>query len=213
MKKNDKIKPVYIESFDRDRQKLLQSLGVPGADMISAVTKFDVVDFLVSMEPDLPGVHNKPISTKKQASLLRKILNDPLAHPYVIGISSYPSDTRAKQLAQTIMSAAIDSYETNRRRQGVRSRPLWHRVWGNLNDSLRDRHKENPSLLVLSNLNDESSSVKIEKVRDLLEMYSDIPRIVVAGGRPIIDMFSYRLSMSAHAAFYIGPQNLVRENI
>lgn len=205
--------PIYLKPFAKDRAAQMIANGVPAQDLIPRGTKIDVVDFLVSMEPNIPGVNNKPISTKKQVDSLRRILKNPLRHPYLIGISSFPSDNRAKYLAQTIMSAAYDQYDKDRRAMGLRSRPMWHRVYGNLRDSLRDGPKEKPAMLVISNLNDEASSTKIEKVRDLLEMYNDIPRIVVAGGAPIIDLFSYRLSMALNAGFYVGPQNLIQESL
>lgn len=206
--------PIIIKPLDRERHKLLVSRGVPGADFIPAGTKFDVVDFFISMEPDLPSVKNKPVSTRKQADNLRKILKNPLRHPYTIGISSYPSDSRAKYVAQTIMSAAVDAYQKDRKKFGAKSLPHWHRVYGSLKDPLRDKlTPEDPCMLIISNVHDESSSIKIEKIRDLLEMYSHIPRIVVYGGRPITDLFAYRLSYSMNAGFYIGPANLIRENI
>ena len=207
--------PIILRSLDTERQRLLVSRGLPGVDSIPKGTRFDLVDYLVRMEPELPGVHNKPVSTKKQADKLRSILKKPLRKtPYTIGIASYPSDQRAKFLAQMIMSAAIDQYQANRKDFGARSLPMWHRVYGGYRDSLRDGNSsEKPTMLIISNIHDESSSIKVEKVRDLLEMYSDIPRIVVYGGRPVIDLFAYRLSYPLTAGFYIGPPNLMKENV
>lgn len=203
--------PIWVKPLDKERRSLLLSRGLPGADFIPSGTKFDLVDFLISMEPELPGVKNRPVSTKRQASNLRTILRDPLKHPYSIGLSSYPSDARAKYVAQMIMSAAVDSYNRNRKKHGTRSLPHWHRVYGGYKDALRDRQTPlDPCMLIISNIHDESSSMKIEKVRDLLEMYSHIPRIVITGGRPVIDLFAYRLSYPMQAGIYIGPQNLIK---
>lgn len=207
-----KTAPVIIKHLGKERHKLLASLGVPGQDTIPVSTRIDVSDFLISMEPDLPSVQNKPISTKKQLESLRKLLRNPLKFTGTIGISSYPSDSRAKYLAQVIMSAAIDEYKANRRHYGTKSMPKWHRVYGGLKDSLRDLGKpEDVSMLIISNIHDESSSIKIEKIRDLLEMYSSVPKIVVKGGAQVIDLFAYRLSYPMMCGFYLGPDNIIHE--
>lgn len=207
-----KTAPVIIQHQGKERHKLMASLGCPGQDTIPLHTRIDVSDYLISMEPDLPSVANKPISTKKQLDSLRKLLRNPLRFTGTIGISSYPSDSRAKYLAQMIMSAAIDEYQANRRHYGTKSLPKWHRVYGNFKDSLRDIGKpEDVSMLIISNIHDESSSIKIEKIRDLLEMYSSVPKIVVKGGAQVIDLFTYRLSYPMMCGFYIGPDNIIHE--
>lgn len=200
-----------IRPFNSETRKLMTSLGVPGADFMGKTGRFDLNKFFIGMETNLPNVMNKPISAAKQVEMFARIMLNPHRHPYLIGVSSYPSDTRAKYVAQTIMAAAIRHYDDNRKEMGQKSRPMWHRVWGNFKDSLREGPQQHPSMLIISNINDESSSVKIEKVRDLLEMYSDIPRIVVAGGGPVVDLFTHRLSLPMSASFYVGPGNLIKD--
>ncbi len=209
------VEPIKVRPLKEDRKKLLIARGVPGQDLMTDnVGVFDAVDFLIRMEPDLPGVTNRTISAKKQMEKLRMILKNPLRRqPYTIAIGSYPSDARAKYLAHMLFSAAIDQYQRDRPRFGARGMPMWHRVWGNYKDTLRDGHKESPCMLFIANIHDESTSVKIEKVRDLLEMYSDIPRVVITGGRAPIDLFQYRLSYQLSAGFYVGPPNLIKENL
>lgn len=62
----------------------------------------------------------------------------------------------------------------------------WHTLYGNTFDKLRD--KENPPelkdchLLILSNVAENSTNMKTEKARDVLNMYSHIPRILAVGG-------------------------------
>lgn len=210
------VEPIKIRPLPDDRKKLLIARGVPGQDLMTdGVPVFDAVDYLVRMEPDVPGVTNKTISAKKQMDKLRTILRNPLRRqPYTIAIGSYPSDARAKYLAHTLFNAAITQYQKDRLRFGARGLPMWHRVWGNYKDALRDAPgKETPSMLFIANIHDESTSLKIEKVRDLLEMYSDIPRVVITGGSAPIDLFQYRLSYPLTAGFYVGPPNLIKENI
>lgn len=186
------------------------SRGVPGQDLIPNKFRDDVIDSLVKMEPNIPRVLPKPIPTGRQYKALVRILEHPLRSAYNIGIGSFPSDARAKFLAQWIMNAAIDAHLANRR--PGRHLPLWHRVYGGLSDPLRDKPiQDMPCMLILSNVNDSSSNYKLEKVRDLLEKFSDIPRIVVTGGEPPCDLFANKLYLPLKAAFYLGPSNRIKE--
>lgn len=202
---------IRIRAIDSETRKKMLGLGVPGQDFLGSGNSFDVAKSLVGMEINLPNVTSKAVGAGRQAELLRRVLAKPLNKSQLIGISSYPSDARAKYVAHAIMAAAINEYETNRRKYGNKGRPLWHRVWGNYRDSLRDGQKENPAMLIISNISDVSGNAKMEKVRDLLEMYADIPRIVVSAGMPVVDLFSYHLQMPLTAGFYIGPPNLINE--
>lgn len=201
---------IYIKGFSKERTKLLLSRGVPGQDMIPKKTNIEIGEALVKMEPNIQRVLPKTISTGKQLKMLQTIMENPLRNSYTVGIGSFPTDLRAKWLAMTIMSRAIDEHIRNRR--PGRSMPLWYRVYGGLSDSLRDRPiQEMPCMLILSNVNDGSSNFKLEKVRDLLEKYSEIPRIVVTGGEPPCDLFANKLYYPMKHGLYIGPSNAVRE--
>ena len=90
--------------------------------------------------------------------------------------------------------------------------PLWHKVYGGYQDTLWDRHSdEKPSLLIISNVVDGAGNVKIEKTRDLLEMYSHIPRIVVMGGQDPLTFFGTKLYYPINAGLYLGPKNKIEE--
>jgi hypothetical protein len=201
---------ILIKGFSKERAKLMLARGVPGQDMIPKKAKIDVTEALVKMDPNIPRVLPKGISTGKQLRALTHILENPLRGSYTVGIGSFPSDLRAKYMAQTIMDAAIDAYNTHRR--PGRSLPLWHRVYGGLTDNLRDKPiQEMPCMLILSNVNEGSSNFKLEKVRDLLEKFSEIPRIVITGGEPPCDLFANKLYYPMRYGIYLGPSNAIRE--
>lgn len=203
-------KNITITALGREREKLLISRGVPGQDLIPKKMKLGVEELLVKMEPNIPNSTPKPIAVQRQYKALVALLENPLRRPYAIGIGSYPSDLRAKYLALMLMNAAVDAHIKHRK--PGRAFPLWHRVYGGLSDSLRDKPiQEIPSMLILVNVNSGSSNYKLEKVRDLLEKFSDVPRIVVSGGEPPCDLFANKLYFPMKAGVYIGPSNLVRE--
>ncbi len=206
--------PIALRPLSSLHKKRLQARGVPGQDFMSPGLGFDVDEFIVSMEPEIPGTNNRVISRRKQLRNLNRILRNPLGiGPYTLGIASYPSDSRAKWLAQEIMKRAMTQYLDSRQSFGVRAQPLWHRVFGSYRDPLRDDPTSRPAMLIIANVHDEASSIKMEKVRDLLELYSDIPRIVVSGGVASIDTFAFRLNYPLNFSAYIGPSNLIQENV
>lgn len=208
---DDEEGEIWIKPFSKERQKLMFSKGVPGQDMVTKRTRIGVMDALVKMEPNIARVLPKAITVSKQVKVLQQILANPLKGHYTLGIGSFPSDMRAKYLAMLVMNAAIDEHLRNRK--PGRSLPLWHRVYGGLGDPLRDRPiVDMPSMLIIANLNDDSSNFKLEKVRDLLEKFSEIPRIVITGGEPPVELFANKLHFPLKAALYIGPSNRVRES-
>ncbi len=210
MSDKDDDDDIWIKGIPKERQKVMLSKGVPGQDMIPKKTNLSVAENLVKMDPNVPRILPKAIVTARQMKSLRHIMANPLRSPYTLGIGSFPSDMRAKHLAITIMNAAIEEHLRNRK--PGRSLPLWHRVYGGLGDPLRDKPiVDMPCMLIIANLSIDSSNFKLEKVRDLLEKFSDIPRIVITGGEPPVDLFANKLHYPMKAGLYIGPSNRVRE--
>lgn len=205
------MEQLFLKPVDRAEEKMLLARGVNGGDFLRARDKSDLFDCLVKFETDIPRVLPKTVSVVKQISALERVLRKPLSSNYVLGISSFPSDARAKHLAIHIMNTAIAAWRV--KHVPGKDLPRWHSVFGGLGDPLRDRPSDDmPALLVLSNLNDGSSNYKLEKVRDLLEKYAAIPRIVILGGSDPITFFGTKLHYPINAGLFIGPQNRIRED-
>lgn len=204
-------KRIFIKGFDKNRENLLVSRGVPGQDLPTKRIHIDIAASLVKIEPEIPHSPARNISALKQFKVLTSILDHPLRSSYTIGISSFPSDLRAKYLALMIMSAAIDAYKASHK--PGRGLPLWHRVYGGLTDTLRDKPiAEMPSMLIITNVGPDSTSMKMEKVRDLLEKFSDIPRVLVTGRDPPCNLFANRLQYPMKAGFFIGPSTMIHDD-
>ena len=75
-----------------------------------------------------------------------------------------------------------------------------------------ERTAEKPSLLVLSNVPSNSTNVKLEKLRDILESYSSVPRIVVTTGEDPITFFNQKLFLPLNYACYLTT-SLVKKTI
>lgn len=195
-----------------ERVKLLKARGVDGHPFSLLKKPFDLSHALESISPmvpqwlpqdfKLPGT-----SVKRQAINLTRLLNNPLHGSPIIAIGSMPSDTRAKFLALSIMDAAItDMVEGSHRGKTM---PKWHVVHGGFYDQLRDDKGDRPnfSMLVITNVGPDSTNVKIEKVRDLLEIYHNIPRVVVVNGCDPVSFFADKLRMPVRYAFLLNDKN------
>jgi hypothetical protein len=201
---------LVLKHLPKEREKLLMSRGVPQADLMHGTATLDVLGSLVKYETNIPGVHSKLVSAQRQSKALESILGNPLRGNYAVCVNSFPSDLSAKHLATHLFSRAVEAWY--KRHKPGRSLPLWHRVFGGLHDVLRDRHTDDvPSLLVISNINESSSAHKLEKVRDILEKYSHVPRIVVSSGSDPITFFTTKLHYPLHAGIHLGPQNRIKE--
>lgn len=195
--------------FDTERQKLLKSRGVDGHAFSFARAGFNIEDSLVRIRPDIKWLPEdfviKSISVRKQALNLEKVLNNPLRGNYIAAIGSYPSDSRAKLVAANIMNQAM-----SQQMKGVhrgRAYPLWHKVFGGRFDPIRDsREHEHLSMIVLSNVSHDSTPDKLEKLRDLLEKFDSIPRIVVVNGGDPVTFFAEKVRMPLNYAFYISAE-------
>jgi hypothetical protein len=203
---------IIIQGFkNKELEKTLISRGVPPQDVPSKNVRIVVEESLVKIEPDIPNIIARSISISKQYKILESFVDHPLRSSTTLCIGSFPSDLRAKYLAIYLMALATQQHQKGLHKPG-RTLPLWHRVFGGLSDPLRDKpNSEIPSLLVLANVNINSSQAKIEKVRDLLEKYSEIPVIVVTGGEPPVNLFANKLYYPLKSAIYLGPDNRVRE--
>lgn len=205
-----KAKPPKLRfRFPSKHQKIMRSRGVDGVCFAGQRNAFEFDIAAVRMKPDIPGIITKGISVRRQVNTLNKVFANPLRGHPVIGIGSFPSDLRARMLAVNIMDQAIAAQdEAKSGRLATRDYPLWHKVYGGLGDPLRDRGlPDNPSMLIISNVDADSTNYKIEKVRDIIEQHPNIPRIIVVSGCDPMWFFAVKLHLPMDYGYYIGADN------
>lgn len=181
--------PKRIEVYRSER---LIGYGVPGSVWRQPPFPFSPQPFTTESE----GLHQRILPEDVQIDSLSRFLRDPLK-PIIYGVSGRPDDSKAKYFAAYLMDVHAKAIQTN---QLVR--PVWEPLYGGFDNKLKNEHQAGlikPSLLVLSNLTPNSTSVKLEKARDLLEYFSDIPRIVVVAGEDPISFLSTRLYVPVNA--------------
>lgn len=164
---------------DAKEARLLRISGVPGY----LFSERDVsLDRLVTYTSTTEGLKPKRVTKEEQLEDLAEVEDDPLHNPYIMCICSEPNDLAAKVVAARVM------LEIQRRREMA----YWHTVIGGYRDDLRDDRKtyRRYDAIVLSNISANDSDLKIEKLRDILELYSDRPRIVTLTGQEPYSFFN-----------------------
>lgn len=134
----------------------------------------------------------KPVPPKMQLSYLRKSIARPGYGSWLFVIGSSGEDARARVAALAIMQAMMLASLSSG------DRPLWWPVYGGRWDRLRDEESWRTSLgrigmLVISNVAENSTPEKLEKVVDLIHMYSNIPRVVIVDGADPLEFSVTRL--------------------
>ncbi|QRE00283.1 hypothetical protein [Burkholderia phage BCSR5] len=143
---------------------------------------------------------NRVIDPSIQWDSMNQFLENPKA-PMVYGISGVPDDTRARYFAAFLVAHHL-------RVLGQRANVLWETLYGGFdNKLLRDYShgdRMDPTLLVLTNLDSSSGQAKLEKAKDLLERFPNIPRLVVAAGEDPMSFVSTRLHSPIHGLAYFS---------
>ena len=183
--------------------KNLAARGLP-RDIIRS-RPFQLEQHVISIESQVEGIRARRVVKKRQLAYVERFLEKPFLGPIIFSISSFPNDGKAKQLAAYLFEAAYKAHLSGKFR-GARSKqlPLWHSLTGSYYDHLRDKQELRPSLLVISNVTSQSTPVKVEKLRDLLEMYNDIPRIIVSTNEDPVTFANTKLLMPINYAAYLA---------
>lgn len=190
-----------------------QALRTCGADhsVYASSSKFELDEVIMPFKPKLTNVRNVMYSVQKQIDGIEKVSKNPIkGHPLIV-LGSYPTDSRAKLLGANYMLNAISQYRKMipRQRRG-KSQPIWHKLYGGYKDVLLDGNLK-PSFIVISNVTEESTPFKLEKLRDILERHSDVPRIIVMGTKEDpVTLIAQKLFLSIKEATFIGGHNIVR---
>jgi len=212
-KKKQKVNPLRIcHNFSAKHLKMAQTRGLSTADLLSPAKSFELDTLILPIEAEI-GNKLKKITRSKQEGDFEKLQSKLLNGSWLsAGLSSAPSDLRAKQVAVQLFLMAMEEYQARDPRKNTnRSMPIWHRIYGGFGDSLRDLQSNFPSFIVISNITANCTNLKIEKVRDILEKYNamKIPVLVITGGIDPYTMFATKLFYSLKYAIFMGsnPKN------
>jgi hypothetical protein len=147
-----------------------------------------------SFTAQIEGLKPKHIDSEQQIEWYSKVLENPFK-PWCFCITSDPNDRMAKLAAAFIMQRAI--------RMSSDRMPLWHDIMGTFDNPIVSEEVSRPSLLIISNVLPNSTAVKFEKLRDILEYHSKIPRIIVSAGEDPFTFFQKHLYYPLNGCVYL----------
>lgn len=144
---------------------------------------------------------NMSLRAKKQIESYKELWDDPFHAPYIFCVSSTPSEIMAQMVATRLFLRA--TAKATKLRKGM---PRWHPIYGGIrNDDLRDNDRDRSiSLLVCSNVPYDATPYKLEKLRDILCQYNNIPRIIATSSEDPIAFMADKLHMPVNYAMYLG---------
>lgn len=173
------------------RSTVLQSV-VPGYVWRCRPFKYRPAPFAIQSEQ----LKNRLVEEEVQLNSLEEWLKAPTL-PALYGVSGAPDDEQAQYFAAWLVYKYLAMYPNKH--------VVWESIKGGFAEPKAMSSGNRPSLLVVTNITVDSTAQRIEKVRDLLVYFSDIPRIVVSAGIDPISFFSTRLYLPIHRmAFFLG---------
>lgn len=205
--KDEEIK----HNFQPKMRRMLEKSGVSHSSFLRANQSIVLEETVVKIQADLSKTKVRRLSVVRQIRGFKQIIENPLWGSYIYVISSFPSDLRAKNLAVAIMAKAMDQFYKKKQTNKLllkRTAPVWHNIMGGFRDKfLEQEGAPMPSLLVLSNVTEDSTQLKIEKLRDLIVKYDGIPRIVVTTQIDPVTFMLGRVKHHCDYSLYVGPED------
>lgn len=138
-----------------------------------------------------------------EASVQQESLDNFIAHPLepqIYVVAGSPDDSKAKYFAAYLAYQHMKLIQFHS--------VAWEPVFGGFENRLM-KSEASLSMLIISGLAENSTNFKLEKARDLIERYADIPRIIVCAGEDPISFAATRLHVPCHSMAYF-PSRLSR---
>lgn len=170
--------------------------------MVLAIKPFLLRPASFTSQPE--GLKPKLVEAQKQYKWYQRALDNP-SEPICFCIASEPNDKLAKMAAAFLM-------QNHLKKSGPRANPVWHDLLGGFQNRWADSHETPPTFIVLANVLPTSTNVKLEKLRDILEVRADIPRIVVTSGADPFSFFHQQLKYPLNGCLYLK-SSLVRGDL
>lgn len=184
---------------------LMKSLGADPSSLYSSDQEFDTETAFKTFKPKLRLSKSRTVSGEKQRDQFEDLLANGIHHNPVVVISSMPSDSWAKLLALNLMDALLKQRRSSlvgSNKMPTNKAPRWHVLYNRYLDFDKLR-SDDPCALFVSNINC-ATGQKLERLRDLLEYYSHIPRVLVMGGEDPVGFVVNQLYLPVSLAFCAG---------
>lgn len=121
----------------------------------------------------------KRISVEEQKEWIKKLLEEPLDYPFIVGISSYPTDESA-------MIAASNLLLTNIQKDN-------HFSGTCVNSSVWEWKKIKEKFVIIHNITESATQPRLQVIRDMLTSLDESFVVVVVATNNIVTFFRERL--------------------
>lgn len=165
--------------------------------------KFEPVTFV----PESTKLNDKFIEAGVQKKSLEMFIENPNLR-MIYGVSGNPHDSKAKYFAAYLCSLHYKKVKNS----NIIWYPLYSSFKNNLLDKMINGETAKPTMLVLTNLTPNSTQFRLEKARDLIEYFNDIPRVVVCAGEDPMSFLATRLYVPINGVFY-SSESLVKQRV
>jgi len=171
---------------------------VPGSVWRAKSFKWNPLTFVTESEQ----LNSKFMESTVQDKSLQRFIDDPV-RPQTYAIGGNPDDVQAKYFAAYLMGLHMKALKGH-------ANPMWATIYGGFDNPFIDKEKGRPSIIVMTNLTLISTNQKLEKARDTLEYYADIPRIVINVGIDPISFFATKLFLPVNGIAYFADSLIKR---
>jgi hypothetical protein len=178
---------------------------VPGSVWKQGPFKWDPMTFACESDK----LNEKFVESQVQNASLLRFMREPDL-PILYCVTGNPDDAKAKLFAAYLV-------QIHQQRLGLKANVVWHVVYGGFDNPLLKEYdaidgKAEPSMLVISNLTPNSPGLKLDKTRDLLERFENIPRVIVGAGEDPMSFMTTRLYSAINGLAYFS-ESLVKKKI
>lgn len=163
---------------------------VPGSVWRQPAFKWDPVAFATQSDE----LNEKFIEPTVQDQSLVQFIKKP-TRPMIYGVGGNPDDTKAKLFAAYLMAAHC-------KKMGSDANPWWIGLTGGFDNPWLDTNRARPTMIVICGLTPQSTNQKLEKARDIIETYENVPRIVIVAGADPLSFLAARLHVPVHGLAY-----------
>jgi hypothetical protein len=202
---------IIRHNFTVKMKRILEKSGVPHSAFLRSNASLNIDESVAKIECELHGTKLRKVSTSRQVTNFLKLWENPLRGSPLFVISSYPTDIRAKQVALAIMSKGMTQFYNKKQDNKVlikRAPPVWHNVMGGFKDKYLDSESSVlPSMMILTNVTEDATQVKLEKLRDLIVKFDSIPRVVVTCAADPLTFMLGKLRHHCDGSLYLSPDD------
>ena len=171
--------------------------------------EFDLNQAVSNIQYNTEKMQPRLVKKSEQITDFMEVMETPFLKPYIYIISGKPNDVRACCIAASLLIQASivhnqmrDDPSQPNSHYGHLHQPQWVKLSNDFKDNLHNPNWK-PSFIVLSNITPQSSNLKYEKVRDMLEMYDSIPRIVVCNDLDPLQYANHKFNIKPDYVMYL----------